>query len=266
MIGTSLALRSRTMSKLLQHQRETIVDLTARHSPRPRVAQQMSHKQFAGAAKTSTSFLSPLERALARIVLPRIPSFVQTYHLTWLTLFWCVLIVACSALAARDLRWLWAVSLLIALQWVTDFFDGKIGKFRDTGLVKWGFYMDHFLDYVFLCALLIGYSLILPLVSRYHLFFVFTVFTGFMVSSFLSFGATSKFDISFYKFGPTEFRIALIIINTLLIYYGTAHMEKALPFVGGGALIGLGVLVYRTQRKIWKIDMAAKENAHRNLQ
>ncbi|MEJ7710819.1 MAG: c-type cytochrome domain-containing protein [Pyrinomonadaceae bacterium] len=144
------------------------------------------------------------------------------------------------------------------------FFDGKVGKFRDTGLVKWGFYMDHFLDYVFLCSLLIGYSFILPLTSRYHLFFLLAVFTGYMVSSFLSFAATSKFEINFYKFGPTEFRIAIIIINTLLVHYGTEHMEKALPFVAAGALVGLSILVYRTQRKIWQMDMAAKKISYLN--
>ncbi|MEJ7617863.1 MAG: CDP-alcohol phosphatidyltransferase family protein, partial [Pyrinomonadaceae bacterium] len=186
----------------MQDRRSNFVDLVSRpHTPR--CDEQVLSEQFAGATKASASFLSPLERKLARALLPVIPSWIQTYHLTWLTLFWCVLIVAGSALAARDLRWLWAVSLLIALQWVTDFFDGKLGKYRQTGLAKWGFYMDHFLDYVFLCSLLIGYSLILPLTSRYHIFLVLAVFAGFMVSSFLSFAATSKFDISFYKFGPT---------------------------------------------------------------
>lgn len=246
------------MSKLLQNGRDDFAGIVSRRSADRRDVQALS-EQFAGATKASTSFLSPLERRLARAVLPVIPSRIQTYHLTWLTLFWCALIVAGSALAARDLRWLWGVSLLIALQWVTDFFDGKLGKYRQTGLVKWGFYMDHFLDYVFLCSLLIGYSFILPLTSRYHLFFVTAVFAGYMVSSFLSFAATSKFDISFYKFGPTEFRIALVIINTLLIHFGTKRMEKALPFVAGGALVGLAVLVFRTQRKIWALDMAAKE-------
>ncbi len=224
----------------------------------------MLKEQFAGASKASTSFLSPLERRLAGLVLPKIPFWIQTYHLTWLTLLWCALIVAFSAFAERDLRWLWAVSALVALQWVTDFFDGKVGKFRNTGLAKWGFYMDHFLDYVFLCSLMIGYAFILPLTSRYHLFFLLAVFAGYMVSSFLSFAATSKFEINFYRFGPTEFRIAIIIINTLLIHYGTKHMEKALPFVAAGALVGLAILVYRTQRKIWQIDMAVKKDLTSN--
>ena len=108
-------------------------------------------QQFAGASKTNTSFLTPFERRLAVRVLPRIPSWLETYHLTMLTLLWSGLILFFSWLAANDLRWLWGVSVMVAAQYVTDHYDGKIGKYRGTGLVRWGYYMDHLLDY-FSCA------------------------------------------------------------------------------------------------------------------
>lgn len=216
----------------------------------------MERQQFAGAHKSGTSFVSPLERRLAGAVLPRIPAWLETYHLTMLSLVWCSLIVGLSYLASvRDMRWLWGVSAMIALQWVTDFFDGKVGKFRDTGLVKWGFYMDHLLDYVFLCSLALGYALVLPPESRYLMLPVLAVFGGFMVNSFLDFAATGKFKISFLKFGPTEFRVSLIIINALLVAYGTRPMVKSLPYVAAGGFVGLCVLVYRSHKKIWEIDM-----------
>ena len=98
----------------------------------------MQTQKFAGADKTNTSFLSPLERRVAPIVLPWIPSWLETYHLTMLTLLWSGLILVFSYLAARDLKWLWGVSVMIALQWVTDFFDGKVGKYRNTG-PEWRF-------------------------------------------------------------------------------------------------------------------------------
>jgi phosphatidylglycerophosphate synthase len=214
--------------------------------------------QFAGASKTNTSLLTPLERRLAPVVLPRIPAWLETYHLTWLTLVWCAGVVFFSWLAASDLRWLWMVSLMVALQYVTDHFDGKIGKYRDTGLVKWGFYMDHLLDYLFLCSVLIGYALILPEGSRYRMLPVLAVFGAFMVNSFLSFAVTTNFKISYLKFGPTEFRLALIIINALVTLFGTRHMAKALPYVAVGGLVFLCFLVYRTQKKIWQMDMEHK--------
>jgi phosphatidylglycerophosphate synthase len=196
---------------------------------------------------------------MARRVVPRIPSWLETYHLTLLTLLWCALIVVSGALAAGDIRWLWLASVMIVLQYVTDFFDGKVGRYRDTGLVKWGFYMDHLLDYVFLCSVLGAYALVLPAPSRQHLFFTLAVFGGFMVNSFLAFAATGRFHISHMKLGPTEFRIALVLINTLVILHGTKYMIKALPYVAPCALALLALLVYRTQKEIWRRDMEQKE-------
>ena len=112
-------------------------------------------QQFAGGSKINNSFLTPFERRLAVRVLPRIPRWLQTYHLTMLTMVWSGFILFFSFLAARDLRWLWMVSVMIFMQYVTDHYDGKVGKYRNTGLVRWGYYMDHFLDYLFLCSVII---------------------------------------------------------------------------------------------------------------
>ncbi|HEV2708292.1 MAG TPA: CDP-alcohol phosphatidyltransferase family protein [Pyrinomonadaceae bacterium] len=215
-------------------------------------------EQFAGASKASASILSPLERRMARRVVPRIPAWLGTHHLTMLTLAWCALVVLFSRFAVADRRWLWAVSACIVLQYVTDFFDGKVGKYRDTGLVKWGFYMDHLLDYVFVCSIVAGYRMILPERAHPSLFLLLAVFGGFMVNSFLAFAATAEFKISHLKLGPTEFRIALIVNNALIVLFGTGYMTKALPFVAWGGLAGLCLLVYATQRLIWQRDMEAK--------
>ena len=223
----------------------------------------MQREQYALATKSSSSLLSPLERRLARRVLPHIPSWLETYHLTLLTLAWCAGLVLFGYMARADLRWLWASSLMVVMHYLTDFFDGKVGKYRDTGLVRWGFYMDHLLDFFFLCAVLAGYSFVLPERSSFHLLLVLSVFGGFVLNSFLAFTATGRLHISHLKLGPTEFRIALIVINTLVIFYGTRRMAKALPFVAAGGLVMLGALVYRTQRELWRRDLEHKRRADR---
>ncbi len=210
---------------------------------------------FAGADKTNRSLLAPLERRLAPAILPRLPRWLETYHLTWLSLVWCVLIVAFSALARASLPWLWMVSLTIVLHYLTDHLDGKLGKFRGTGLVKWGYYLDHFLDYVFLCAVTIGYALILPDRSAFDLLLILAAFAGFMAHSFLMVATVGRFTISYAWLGPTEFRVALIVINALLIRFGTHAMQRALPYVAAGGTVMLAVIVWRAQQRIWKIDL-----------
>lgn len=215
-------------------------------------------QEFAGAHKTNTSFLSPLERRLAPIVVPRIPRWIETQHLTMLTLLWSLLILLFSFLAAGNLRWLWLVSLMISLQYVTDFIDGKVGKYRHTGLVRWGYYMDHLLDYFFLCSVILGYAFILPERSRFQLLLLLALFAAYDFSTFLAFSATDKLKISYLKFGPTEFRLALIVINALLINFGTKHMIGGLKWVNVGAAVGLCFMIYTTQKKIWQLDMESR--------
>jgi hypothetical protein len=119
--------------------------------------------------------------------------------------------------------------------------------------------MDHLLDYFFLCSVIIGYAFILPERSRYQLLLMLAVFGAYDFSTFLAFAATDRLKISYLKFGPTEFRLALIVINVLLILFGTRYMIRGLKYVNAGAVVGLCILVYSTQKKVWQLDMEEKQ-------
>lgn len=216
---------------------------------------------FAGAGKANSGFLVPLERRLTAFVLPRIPHWLETYHLTLLTPVWSILIVVSGYLAVRDLRWLWVTNLMIVLHYFTDHFDGKLGKYRDTGLRKWGFYMDHLFDYIFLCSILIGYSFLIPQKSVFSLMLVLCIFSAFMFHTFLMLVATDELRVSFSRFGPTELRIALIVINVLIVKFGTRGLKGGLPWVAFGGVIALTVLAYTAQKKLWRVDMKEKAAA-----
>lgn len=195
------------------------------------------------------------EQRLIRWIVPRLPSRLRSTHLTLASLPISGMIVLASFLAHDHVEWLWAVSACIVLQWFTDSLDGALGRFRQEGLFRWGYYMDHFLDYVFLCAVLIGYALLMP--ARFHLlqFFVLAVFAGFMVNSYLAVTAADEFRISHAGIGPTEIRCIFILINTLLIFFGKTYLATSLPYVLALSALGLVYAVWRTQKIIWKMDM-----------
>jgi phosphatidylglycerophosphate synthase len=215
-------------------------------------------EDFAGDRKEGKWILARWEALLRSWLLSLVPERVETYHLTLATLLWCFLIVSFSYLARFNIGFLWIASLGIFLQYITDLLDGAVGRERNTGLIKWGFYMDHFLDYIFLCSILIGYSLMVPDQYKFRLFIVLAVFGAFMVSSFLSFAATNEFRISYLRFGPTEGRIMFILFNTYLIVFGVDHLARALPWIMVLSVLFLAATVYRTQKHIWKIDMENK--------
>lgn len=219
----------------------------------------MANQTFTGDKKFGTWLLKNFEQKMVSFVVPKIPSFIETYHLTLATLLWSALIVLFSYLAGGNLVWLWAVSLMILFQYLTDTFDGALGRYRKTGLVKWGFFMDHFLDFIFLVSIILGYSFVLSL-SALEGFLLLAGSCGFMVYSFLAFASTGQFRISYLGFGTTEFRFILIGLNTLIIFYGIDFVRSIVPIIIFLLFCLLSVLVLKTQKDIWSEDMRSKEN------
>ncbi len=200
--------------------------------------------------------LARIERQFIDALTPHFPSWIEGYHLTLMTILWSGGLVISGWLARSDLRWLYLASAMQMLQWFTDSFDGSLGRYRDSGIPKWGYYMDHFLDYVFLCCAFIGYALLLDGTSRFLMLVLLPVQVGFVINSFLSFASTGEFKITFLGVGPTELRLFMVALNTCVTLFGTAWLEKALPYVGIALFLGLCVVVYRSQKYIWAIDGA----------
>ncbi len=215
--------------------------------------------------KFGQSLLGSLEKRFIAWAAPRVPQSIRSHHLTLATIPISIGVVACGYLAAADERWLWGSSVLIIAQWLTDSLDGAVGRLRKEGLVSWGYYMDHFLDYVFLVAVLTSYMLLLPEQYVALQFLVLAIFAAYMVHSFLAFGATNEFRIVHMGVGPTEVRLVFVLVNTLLAIFGKTHLSWSLPFVLGFSIFGLLVVVYRTQRAIWQLDMerVQREKEHR---
>ena len=220
----------------------------------------MPQPKFAGDKKVGSSVLSNAEIRFKHWAVPKIPRGIETYHLTMMTLLWSIINVFLGFSVRENLQVLWLVSLMIVLQYVTDLFDGELGRQRRTGLIKWGFYMDHFLDFLFLCSLVfVGYKISPPGLEVWY-FALLVILGAYMVNSFLSFAATNEFEIYHYGIGPTETRIVFILVNTIIIWRGTKNFDVLLPAVVLLCLLGLIFNTYQIQRKLWQYDMRHKSN------
>jgi phosphatidylglycerophosphate synthase len=200
-----------------------------------REVNEVGKEEFGGDKKLPMrTLLAKYERKLIDSNVHRFPKWIEGYHLTLMTIPLSAGLIVFGYLAQRNYNWLWLSSLMMVLQWFTDCFDGALGRFRDTGIPKWGFFMDHFLDFVFMCSIFIGYSFL------------------------ASFGATGEFKITYLWAGPTEIRIWFIVLNCLIIILGTGWIEKVLVYILIGSIVFLCIVVYRTQKYIWNIDMQDK--------
>jgi phosphatidylglycerophosphate synthase len=220
--------------------------------------------QFTGDQKIPlVSPLAKWERACIVAWTPRIPRWIEGYHLTLMTIPLSAICLLSGFLARSALAWLWLASAAICLQWFTDSFDGALGRFRDTGIPKWGFFMDHLLDYAFMCSILTGYALLYDGIDRTLCLLLIPVYGIFFMNSYLSFAATGQFKITFLGCGPTELRLLLIGVNTLIIVFGTRCFAAALPFALPASLVTVCIVVYRSQKFIWSVDMSDKAKAAR---
>jgi len=215
----------------------------------------MDDAAVAGQHKHSPSILSALDRRLIERVVPRVPRAIRSHHLTLLTALWSGLILAGDALAQGNRLWLFAASAIVAIQYLTDAIDGKLGVLRGDGMVRWGFYMDHLLDYVFLSSVLLGYALLVPAQLQWLMMAIIVVAIGFMVSSFLACAVEGNLGISYLRVGPVEIRLLFIAINTWLALGGRAPLATILPIALIASLTALCSFVAITQRRLWRVDI-----------
>ena len=95
--------------------------------------------QFGGAFKQGESILGPLEKKLVVRWVNRIPSWLETYHLTLLAIPWTGLVIA----SARQVRstgeagWLWGFSIAVILQYLTDLLMERSDERATPAWSKW---------------------------------------------------------------------------------------------------------------------------------
>jgi hypothetical protein len=124
--------------------------------------------------------------------------------------------------------------------------------------------MDHLFDYGFLCSILLGYTMLIPERALFNMLLVLCVFSALMFHIYLMLATSEQFKVSFSFFGPTEMRIGLIICNSLIIKFGVRPVKGVLPYVAVGGLIVLGFLAFRAQKRLWRVDMAAKQDSEQS--
>ena len=118
-------------------------------------------------------------------------------------------------LSNYHIGFLWLSSLGFVINWYGDSLDGTLARVRKQQRPIYGYYLDHTMDAVNELIMFTGaglspfFDLKLALVA-----FVFYLMLTLNVS--INAHLKSEFRLTYAKMGPTEFRIIIIILNTLL--------------------------------------------------
>jgi archaetidylinositol phosphate synthase len=124
---------------------------------------------------------------------------------------------ACAAyqLSNDSLGWLWVASALLVVQWLGDSLDGTLARVRNIERPTYGYYLDHLVDAIATAAIGIGLGL-----SPLMLLSIGTlIVVGYLILSinvYLESFAFGRFSIGYGLIGPTEVRLILISLNTVV--------------------------------------------------
>jgi len=215
--------------------------------------------------KTSnSSFLRNPERLLIEKLCCFVPAFIGTKHLTFLSLLSSLLVFLSYYMSVKIPLFLFLASFFIVLQWIFDCLDGAIGRSRKEGFIEWGFYMDHLFDYFFMFSIVFGLYFLFPELT-FQILILFFLFSSFMVNSFLLYASMKDKEpdlvVSFWHFSPIEFRLLVMLFNTLLYFFGdiTKHLVHKYLFCLNMLLsTALIILIFLCQKKLSHYDITKK--------
>jgi phosphatidylglycerophosphate synthase len=177
----------------------------------------METNGFQHAKRIQQSLLAgPEKRALVWMA-ERMPSFVNSDHLTVAGLLAMLGAGVSYWLSGQDKAWLWMVNGMILLNWFGDSLDGTLARVRNRQRPRYGFYVDHVIDAVSAVFLLGGLALS-GYMSATVAIGLLVAFLLLSVETYLATYALATFQLSHGLFSPTELRLLLVIGNLALFW------------------------------------------------
>lgn len=213
------------------------------------------------AVRIQTSVLNALEKKVLVWLAQRQPKWVTSDMLTYIGVFGAVVIAAGYILASRNINFLWLSSLGFIINWYGDSLDGTLARVRKTQRPVYGYYLDHTVDAINEVMIFVGVGLS----GLMHLEIALLALVMYLLMTInVSINAHLKkeFKLTYASMGPTEFRIVMIIINTLFatisplrefshsfVICGSEFTFKALDYIGVVIVLILALMHFTTVRK-----------------
>ena len=208
----------------------------------------ISKAAFQEADRAQLSFLAPLEKRCLIWLAHHAPSWLNSDHLTLMGLI--------ALLAAGFFYWdarsnpasLLLVIACLAANWAGDSLDGTLARVRNKQRPRYGFYVDHIVD-CFGALFLLGGLGLSGFMSHGIALGLLIVYLLISCEIYLATYTLGKFQISFWKFSPTELRILLAVGNIVLFLKPQAGMtlfgDRYSMFDIGGAvgIVGMALVL-----------------------
>ena len=167
--------------------------------------------------RIQTSVLNALEKKILVRMAKMQPRWMSSDILTFIGIVGSVIVAAGYALSNYDISWLWLASFGFVVNWYGDSLDGTLARVRNTQRPIYGFYLDHCVDGLTMAVMCIGAGLS-EMLNLYIAMAVLVAYLLLSISVYINAHLKGEFKLTFAGMGPTEFRLIMIIVNTLFIY------------------------------------------------
>lgn len=167
--------------------------------------------------RIQTSILNALEKKALVWLAKRQPRWMTSDILTFIGVIGAVIVALGYALSNYDIRWLWLASFGFFVNWYGDSLDGTLARVRNIQRPIYGFYLDHCVDGVTMAIMCIGAGLS-EMLNLYIAMAVLVAYLLLSISVYINAHLKGEFKLTFAGMGPTEFRLVMVLVNTLFIY------------------------------------------------
>lgn len=166
--------------------------------------------------RIQTSLLNAAEKKALVWLAHRQPRWVTSDMLTAVGFLGAFLTGLGFFLARYGVGWLWLSSAGLLVNWYGDSLDGTLARVRNTQRPLYGYYIDHTVDCINEGMMFVGAGLS-PFIRLDLALLVYVVYLALTINVSINAHLKSEFRLTYAKLGPTEFRILIVLANTVLI-------------------------------------------------
>ncbi len=169
------------------------------------------------ALRIQTSFINGIEKRALVWLAKRMPRWVNSDMLTAVGTLGALIVAIGFALSCLNVQWLWLSSFGLLVNWFGDSLDGTLARVRDCQRPVYGYYVDHTVDCINEGLMFIGAGLS-PFLHLDLALLAYAIYLVLTINVSINAHLKGEFRLTYFKLGPTEFRIIIVVANTLLIF------------------------------------------------